>query len=174
VPSGFDYAARAREVGEARRALDAANRLPTAGRKNVKAAQARQAALDRWYGAVEAAYPPGFWDAYDALKRGDPSGAEEAIAFLEADPWFFRSGYTKEKLLLRLTRLELTPRQAQRLRHVVLAAVDFRDRREFRRFSRLARKVDSPDLRAALRERLHSPDEGVQRRAQWVLQGLSA
>jgi hypothetical protein len=173
MPSGFDYAARAREVEEARRELDAANRVPTVGRKHVKAAQARQAALDRWYAAVDAAYPPSFWDAYDALKRGDPSGAEEALAFLEADPWFFRSGYIKEKLLLRLTRLDLTSKQTARLRDVVLNAVDSRDRREFRRFCRLARRVDSPDLRAALERRLSSPDPGVQRRARWVLDGLA-
>ena len=55
---------------------------------------------------------------------------------------------------------------------VVLAAVDKCDRREFRSYCRLARTVDSPDLRQVLSDRLGDPDCGVRRRARWVLNAL--
>ena len=62
--------------------------------------------------------------------------------------------------------------EAARLRRVVLAAVDRPDRREFRRYTRLARKVDAPELRQALEERLGAADPGIRRRARWVLEAL--
>ena len=53
----------------------------------------------------------------------------------------------------------------------VLAAVDLRDRREFRAYCRLARKVDSPELREELWIGLQSDDPAVSRRARCVLDG---
>jgi len=126
-----------------------------------------------WRAALAAAYPTGFWGAvgnrYERLSRSDPDAIEMAMAFLEADPWFFRSGYVKAAILRRLTRLSLTPRAVARLNRVVLAAVDGRDRREFRRYCRLAAAVATPRVSAALQERLASSDAGVRRRAEWML-----
>jgi hypothetical protein len=33
------------------------------------------------------------------LKERNSSGLATAVRFLEADPWFFRSGYTKAELI---------------------------------------------------------------------------
>lgn len=76
---------------------------------------------------------------------------EAAVAFLEANPWFFRSGYVKANLIrwLICASVGLAPEQVERLARVVVGAVDARDRREFRRYCRLARKVASPELRGA-------------------------
>ncbi len=95
-----------------------------------------------------------------------------AIEFLNADPWFFRSGYVKAKLIRMLTRLPLTTEQLDRLRSVVLNVVDRRGGQEFRAYCRLARRVDAPDLRANLQLRLSHSDKGVRRRAGWVLDAL--
>lgn len=141
---------------------------------------------------ISAAYPPTFDQDLVRLGEGDPSGLESIVAFLEADPIFDGTGYLKEDLSRLLRDVELPAEYAQRLQAVVLSIVDRRDGREFRAFCRLARKVDSPELREQLRHRLTralpngedlTPDEpsllqaitrdkGIRRRARWVLEAL--
>jgi len=100
-------------------------------------------------------------------------GVDAAIEYLEKDEWKFGSGYAKADLIRLLRKLDLKPAQAERLRRVVLAVVDGRDRREFRHYCRLASKVDSPQLRNELTRRLKDENEIVQRHARWVLEYLS-
>ena len=45
-----------------------------------------------------------------------------------------------------------------------------RDRQEFRAYCRLALRVATPEFRAMLEVKAIDPDEGVRRRARWVLQ----
>jgi hypothetical protein len=117
-------------------------------------------------------YPPDFHEAHERLRRGDASELEVILRFLEADPYFFRSGYLKADLLRCIVKLDLSPAEAQRLCAVVLQAVDTANHYEFRWYRRLARKVDSPELRRALRTRLDDGDPAVARRARWVLEAL--
>lgn len=100
-------------------------------------------------------------------------GVDEAIKFLEKDEWDQGSGYAKADLLRLLRRLDLNPAQAERLRRIILAVVEGRDRREFRHYCRLACKVDSPELRKQLEHRLESENELIRRHARWVLEYLS-
>jgi hypothetical protein len=51
-------------------------------------------------------------------------------------------------------------------------AVDAGNRREFRWHCRLARRLDNPELRQALLERLATTDPGVRRRAFWMVDRL--
>ncbi len=131
-------------------------------------------AIARFDLAIRRAYPPGFREAFDALRSGDLSGLEMAIAFLEADPFFFRSGYVKADLIALISRQPLTETQMSRLRQVVIAIVDRRDGREFRRYCHLARHVDDPELRRDLDARYRSEDANVRRRAAWVLAALGS
>lgn len=94
---------------------------------------------------------------------------EIAILFLEADPWFFRSGYLKVELIRSLKRATLSERDVMRLGFVLLRAVDRRHRREFRSYCRLAAHVKTPELVERLRERLAADDTEVCRRARWML-----
>ena len=114
-----------------------------------------------------------FWRDVELLQGGDFAQVGVAVAFLEANPYFFRSGYTKGKLIRYLKTPMLTPEYAWRLGQAVLTVVDTRDDRDFRAFCSLARKVDAPALREALTARLASGDAGVQRRARWVLEALA-
>lgn len=107
-------------------------------------------------------------DFLKGLASGHPRAIETAIAFLEADPWFFRSGYEKQNIIRRLKRVALTEIQKQRLGFVVLAAIDGRDREEFRHFGRLACAVWSDFLDEQVAERMTSTDPGIRRRATWV------
>ena len=56
------------------------------------------------------------------------------MSFLEADPWFYRTGYIKSKLIRYIKRPMLTPEYIKRLQRVVLAVVDKRDDRDFRAY----------------------------------------
>lgn len=136
-------------------------------------------ALDRWHEAarkfheaVRLLYSEDFEATVERLRTGDLTAVEPAIGFLEADPWCFRSGYAKETILRFLPRATPTEEQAERLRVVVLRAVDVGDRREFRGYSRLARHVVDDALRSELLGRLRSGDPGRARRALWVLEAL--
>ncbi len=60
-------------------------------------------------------HSPEFELAIEGMKQGDASGAEYAIAYLEADPWYFRSGYLKSTIARRLRRISLTVTQKSRL-----------------------------------------------------------
>ena len=81
----------------------------------------------------------------------DQDAIECAVVYIEADPWVFRSGYFKDRLLPRLRRAALTGTQRARLRLALLAVVDGRERREFRRYSRLANALATDESAPRLR-----------------------
>jgi hypothetical protein len=135
--------------------------------------EAWRQALDLEKRVLSIAYPPGFWESYECLKAGDPAGLEIAVRFLEDDPWFFRSGYAKERLLRYIKRIDIAARYLPRLEKVLLNAVDSRDRREFRQFCHLAREIGGDSLRQELTQRLDSDESGVQRRAGWMLEAIN-
>jgi hypothetical protein len=112
------------------------------------------------------------------LKHGFATGLEEGIRFLEADAWFFRSGYLKATFIRRITRFPLDDDQRSRLANVVLMVVNKADKRhEWKAYRRLARSVQSPWLIQELESRAaynhHSPyplnGEDVAQAAKWML-----
>jgi hypothetical protein len=103
------------------------------------------------------------------LRDGDSKLVEHAIAFLELDPYVFRSGYAKAAIIRCIKNLTLTQAQIQRLQGVVLRVIDKCDRQEFGAYCRLASAVHSEQFEGQIRDRLESADPGVRRRAQRVL-----
>jgi hypothetical protein len=99
------------------------------------------------------------------LDRGEPEAIEEGLAFLERDPYFFRSGYARERVARRLARVELTPAQKVRVRAVVLGSVDGVLHCPQPGLGRLAKAVADNRLRRDLRARLHRSEVEVARRA---------
>lgn len=120
-----------------------------------------------------ARYDWDFWRDMELLRGGDQSHLEQAVAFLEADPWFFGSGYAEEDIIPAINRLTLSSSFAARLQTIVLNMVDRRNGREFRAYKRLACKVDSPELREQLAQRVDQDNLDVRRRARWVLEALA-
>jgi hypothetical protein len=110
--------------------------------------------------------------ALERLRRDDLSGIETLIRFLEADVYCHRSGYLKAEVIRFLTRANLNDETLERLRRVVLAVVDDFDRREFRAYIRLGRRVDSAAFRNDLRTRRDSGSHRTARHADWMLVGL--
>jgi hypothetical protein len=101
----------------------------------------------------------------DRLSGGDTEAVEEGLAFLERDPYFFRSGYYRERVARRLAKVELTPAQRSRARAVVLGTVDGDRHCPHPGVGRLARAVADNPMRRQLRSRLRHPDGAVARRA---------
>lgn len=173
------------EAGQARQAVNAAYPLrldtPQAW-KEWQAAVHHQYEVYQNYADVYFQPPPlsgedaqygwDFWRDIELLRGGDSTKLESAVAFLEADPWFHRSGYAKVKMARYIKQAMLTPGYVARLQNVVLAMVEQRNGQEFRAYCRLARKVDSPELREKLKRRFAHDDANVRRRARWVLEAL--
>jgi hypothetical protein len=108
--------------------------------------------------------------AISKAKLGEADATAYLVAFLEADPWCFRSGYMKGRVYESLGRVRPDSSLQERLRPVLLKAVDAGYRREFRSSCRLARRLADPVLTGELRRRLAaSPDPHIQRRALWML-----
>lgn len=153
--SKFVWKERAKDAEEARGAIKTSPRAPEL--------------IERFHNAIEAAYPPGFWEQYDRLKNGDARGVEMAIEFLEADPWFFRSGYIKANLARFLKHVTLSNQQVRRLEKVLVKIVDERNTQEFRNYCRLACIIATSELIEALKERLADKRLPRRLRATWML-----
>ena len=167
---------RAAEVEKARLALNAATREPKPSartNRGIKARAEHLRAWERFRSALDAAYPDNFWETlgprYARLAAGEPDALEMAVLFLEADPWFFRSGYVKADLIKHLLRLRLPANAVSRLQSAALAVVAYRDRSEYRWYCRLARKIATPGFRFRLKLLRYSSRPDVRRRAGWML-----
>jgi hypothetical protein len=173
MSTSFPYAARARDVEEAHSALRAASRT-VKGRLNPKgpATAKLQASVERFNAALHTAYPAHFWSDMDDLRAGNVRHLETALSFLEADPLFFRSGYTKADVLRVIKRLPLTPGDKTRLRSIVLHRIANRGGREFRHYCHLAGRLDGVGFRASVASLVASDDPAISRRAQWVLSAI--
>ena len=93
---------------------------------------------------------------------------DAALAVLEADVRAHGSGYEKERLLRTVSRAPLSTGQHARALGVLQAAVRRGRRRELRQLGRLARALGD-GARAWLVSATRDPDDGVARRALWLL-----
>jgi hypothetical protein len=80
------------------------------------------------------------------LRASERKAIEEAILYLEVDPWYFRSGYLKERLIRGLKAANLTERDRRRLRNVIWNVAAGKNRREYRDYCSLAAVVGDADL----------------------------
>jgi len=118
------------------------------------------------------AIPGGLTESLNRLKDLEATAIDDAVTFLEADPFFFRSGYIKEEILGRLRAAPLDPGQKKRLQQVILARVrDTTTKREFRRYCALAPYVSDAFFEEEITTLAGSSGEKPNR-AQWVLDRL--
>jgi hypothetical protein len=133
-----------------------------------EAARAFHTAYDRL------AFPGGLIREFELLKAGDITAIEMAIQFLEANPWFFRSGYYKADILKALRRYPLNDEQCTRMRKVILERVRDRPVREMRAYARFAPKVNTPQFEAEITNIAGNSNRHAARHAQWVLDCLKS
>jgi len=129
-------------------------------------------AARRFHAAYDAVWPPGFFEALEGCKRGDPAGLNGVLEFVEVRPYFFRSGYVWQTALRSLRKPPRTSVQAHRMRQIVLNAARGRPWVPMRGIPSLGAAVDSPELREVLRSLTTSDDSRVSKRAIAVLDGL--
>ncbi len=170
MPQERDKAGAFRRLGEAARLAHEAVQMAFKARVRERDPDHYAALLKIFHAATAAALPSSKPNFMQGLAEGATQHVEAAICFLEADPWFFRSGYEKQALIRHLKRALLDAHQRDRLGAVVLAAIDGRDRPEFRHFCRLACGIWSDSLDEGVATRMTSADPGIRRRAIWVAQ----
>ena len=86
-----------------------------------------------------------------ALSAGDADAKESAIKFLEFDPYYYRSGYIKSKLLVRLKHIKLTAFEIRRLQKVICNAIVSRQPKcEFKYYAGLLKNIGTPEFRLKL------------------------
>ncbi len=185
--TAFDYYSQAEQVRQTQRAL---KNFGQAAYRNVHTNPNRdtlrqwgelqrtptyQQLLDAFWTSLDTAYPPGFDADLEKLPyHDDVQALETAVVFLEADPFFFRSGYIKEKLLRYVRGYQLPPGYVTRLQRVILNVVDRHYCREFGEYRKLAHRLDTDQLRLALEDRTRSDDLHIRNRAHWILHWLEA
>lgn len=111
---------------------------------------------------------PGGEQRWVAFLARDSSEVETAIAFLEVDPYFFRSGYMKQVMWNRLKSIELTTSQSARLEEVAIQYVHGRIRREFWHMARFVRLRASGDFWLRIDELRSAKESSVQIKAEWL------
>jgi hypothetical protein len=90
-------------------------------------------------------------DFLSALASGDADAKECPIRFLEFDPYYYRSGYIKSKLLVRLKHINLTAFEIRRLQKVICNAIVSRQPKcEFKYYAGLLKKIGTPEFRLKL------------------------
>lgn len=89
---------------------------------------------------------PGGEIAWSGFVRGDSAFVENALAFLEADPWSFRSGYHKQIVWRRLKTMSLSAEDHRRLEQVALSYLPKRVRWEFWHMAKYMRLRGGPEF----------------------------
>ena len=93
------------------------------------------------------------WDA-ETLARivaGDRNALEGALTFLEADAYFYRSGYLKEKVLHSLKNAPWERNDETRLQTIILRAIAGRYKREIKFYTRLIPRLRDDNFERQLR-----------------------
>jgi hypothetical protein len=106
------------------------------------------------------------------LAAGEPDAVDAALDFLQDDPWYFRSGYAKQRVLRRMAGQTFTGEQRARACAVVIQYVAGGAHGTMRQLQRVARRVADNRLRRELRAHLYSDDEHVAWRALVVLSAV--
>ena len=85
------------------------------------------------------------------IRAGDRNALEGALSFLEADPYFYRSGYLKEKVLHAIKSSPWERNDELRLQTIVLRAIEGRYKREIKFYTRLIPRLRDDNFENKLR-----------------------
>ncbi len=137
-----------------------------------EARSAWQNATDQWHASV---YPTDqLWedDFLSRLRASHREAIEDAILYLEVDPWYFRSGYLKERLIRRLKAAVLTEKDRERLRKVIWKVASGKNRREWSNYCSLAVVVANAEMVELLEAVTPERDAAAQGKFSYLLAAL--
>ncbi len=161
-----------RELAASVNRLHAALNRAAAQRRDPRGLVAYEQALAAWHAYRHEVLR--LWDpeVQAHIRAGEGPWRHVALTFLEAGPWFFRSGYLSARLCRVLKQSALTPEEQQRVRQILLAAITQRRSEEFRAYVRLAIRVADLPLYEALTTACKHPEPLVRTRAGWMRNAL--
>ena len=167
IPAEIQKAAREWDALRARVRATAAQR--DASEQNMRAWQDACAAWHGYRSILDTFWRP---EALQQLEQGDPELLELALGFVEANAFYFRSGYLKQRLFRRLRRMKLTETQRQRVLAGVLGALHSQRGEGWSDFCLLAAAFADAAFVAAVSEFVSHRDAHVARRARILLKHL--
>jgi len=113
---------------------------------------------------------PGGSQAWLDFTKGKSPEVEPALAFLEADPFSFRSGYHKQILWNRFKQIFLFPHEKQRLESVALSYLNKRVRWEFWHMAKYVRLRGSLEFWQSVTQiAVAGPRSSAAVKAYWLL-----
>ena len=117
------------------------------------------------------AFPGGLEHGMAALKKQDPATITIAIEYLNANPYFHRSGYIQEKILRFLKQAPLTTDHIAELQDILIAQImSEKPSGNYQEYCRLAAKIADENLRTKVEKIIEqSHDERVMQRARTML-----
>lgn len=159
--------ARAEHVAQLHRELHAAYRARdgSATREEAWASAARS-----FNEACQSFYEP-YVEVLAGVRNGRADAIEEAVRFLVADPWCFRSGYLKADLMHALANTVLPTHVVDTLREVVVRRIKDRQPRLLRYAAQLAASVWSDSFEHELESLRTRGSPADQAAAQSVIDG---
>ena len=110
----------------------------------------------------------GLSNGMQLLKQTDSKAIRLAIIFLMADPYFHRSGYIITDILYYLKKVTFNEMQLKSLNAILVYIVQSGYRREFRKFCKFAKKINSKELQDSINLLSLSQDSHIVRRAEWM------
>ena len=127
------------------------------------------AACAQFHKAFEELSFPGGNAQWQGFVEGEAASFEVAVAFVEVDPQFFRSGYMKQYIWNRLKRASLTTDQERRLEDLALQYLSKPIRREFWHMVRYVRIRGSESFWKTISMLAAGSDVSLSTRAQWLM-----
>ncbi|MDO6589330.1 hypothetical protein DS901_03235 [Loktanella sp. D2R18] len=130
---------------------------------------------EKWVRAAKAfrAYDSPVFELADQCRRFGIKSAPElrafVFAYIQCDPYFYRSGYILEQLLPKVKQLSLSEFEKGVIQRTILKRIETKALRNFRHLCKLIHYVDDAPFRDALRARANSSDTQMRRRAKFAL-----
>lgn len=119
------------------------------------------------------AFPGGLNNALILLKKQDNTILSTVFTFLKTDPYFFRSGYIKQKILRLLKKFKFTEKDRKELQEILINNIITHSRREYKDYYNLGLKIFDIQAKDKLKEIINlSKDKDIKNHAQKLLDYL--
>ena len=114
------------------------------------------------------AFPGGLEQAFSQLKNHNSSILPIALEFLQADPYFHRSGYTKEEILHHLKKFEFTDKQKNLFYDLLDRSIHHDQDRIFRAYAKLFPYVSTQAQQTKIKDLLKNADAKLAQRLEYI------